>query len=46
MAEAQAPDDVATAFKLEDFGEDGRSKMDELWSAKQVEIPTEASHER
>ena len=28
MAEAQAPDDVATAFDLEDSDEDGKSKTD------------------
>ena len=46
MTEAQAPDHVVTAFDLEDSDEDGKSKMDELWSAKLVEIPTKASLER
>ena len=43
IAEAQAFDDVATAFDLEDSDEDAQLKMDELRRAKLVEIPTEAS---
>ena len=46
MAEAQAHFDVATAFDLEDSDEGAKSKMDEPWSAKLVEMPTEASLER
>ena len=33
-------------FDLEDADDDGQSKMDELWTTKSVEIPTEASLER